>query len=111
MYAAILPVTESLSVARVAPVPQEEFLTKLTYWQSVPSLSAGASTNWLLDMAPDIYMYGALVHSAPFLKEAMDQLSTWAGLMEAGIEQLHQHRIRQQWSGSIVPVRRPVIGG
>ena len=38
------------------------------YWQAIPPLASNA-TNWLLTAHPDAYLYGALMQSAPYLKD------------------------------------------
>lgn len=53
----------------VAPIPTVVTQIDLTYYQAIPALSAGSPTNWLLTYDPDIYLYTALLHAAPFLKD------------------------------------------
>ncbi len=43
---------------------------ELTYYQQIPALSTANTTNWLLTVAPDIYLYTSLLHAAPFLQDA-----------------------------------------
>lgn len=52
----------------VAPIPATGTLS-ITYYQKIPSLSTGSPTNWLLTEAPHVYLYAALAHAAPFLKD------------------------------------------
>lgn len=53
---------------RVAPVPAAETAVDVTYHASLPPLSSN-STNWLLQKAPNLYLYTSLLHAAPFLKD------------------------------------------
>ena len=41
----------------------------MIYYSKIPALSDGSPTNWLLTKAPDVYLYGALTHAAPFLMD------------------------------------------
>src|SRR6185437_725942 len=63
------------------------FSAEMTYWKKIPALSDAAPTNWLLAGHPDIYLYTALIQSAPYLKEDA-RLSTWGTLAEAGVQDL-----------------------
>lgn len=51
------------------PAPTQAYSAELKYWARVPALSATTSTNWMLTLNPDAYLYGALLQSAPYLKD------------------------------------------
>ena len=51
------------------PTPSESTNFELLYYQKIPALADDNTSNWLLETAPDIYLYGALLHSAPYLAE------------------------------------------
>jgi hypothetical protein len=51
---------------RFAPVPSTTTTATLTYYKRLDPL-ATTSPNWLLTYHPDIYLYGTLLESAPFL--------------------------------------------
>lgn len=57
----------------------EGFSIEIGYWQSIPPLSNTNTTNWLLATYPDAYLYGALVQSAPYLKDD-NRLTVWGTL-------------------------------
>lgn len=65
----------------VLPVPDGSYPAELLYYAKIPSLSDAEPTNWLLIESPDIYLYGALVQSAPYLKED-ERIGTWASLYQ-----------------------------
>ena len=44
--------------------------------------------NWVLDRHQDAYVYGALVHSAPYLKDDK-RIALWKGLYDQAIEQIN----------------------
>lgn len=69
------------------PVPDTTYSATLTYYQSIPRLSEPLQSNWLLAKAPDIYLYGALINSAPYLKED-SRIQTWATYYQGAIDSL-----------------------
>ncbi|UCC88210.1 MAG: hypothetical protein JSV81_02595 [Anaerolineales bacterium] len=66
---------------QVVPSPDTSYSAELLYYAKIPALSDGNTTNWLLSESPDVYLYGALVQSAPYLKED-ERISVWAGLYQ-----------------------------
>jgi hypothetical protein len=63
----------------------------LDYYKAFDALSADADTNWLLTNAPDVYLFGALIESAPFLMDAQSThlLPAWYGMYKAAINSLN----------------------
>jgi len=59
----------------LAPTPSDNFVIEMVYRKTIPPLAAN-STNWLLTMAPDLYLYGALLEAAPYMKEDA-RIQTW----------------------------------
>lgn len=53
----------------VAPIPSAATTLSVAYYQKIPALGASRATNWLLEDAPDLYLYTALMHASPFLKD------------------------------------------
>lgn len=51
-------------------------LLRLRYYTSIPNLSFDTSSNWLLVKAPDLYIVGACLEAAIYLKND-DRLATW----------------------------------
>ncbi|MEE8608893.1 MAG: hypothetical protein V3S55_14910 [Nitrospiraceae bacterium] len=95
--------------ARYAPEPNDTFLTKMVYWRKVDPLTTNNSTNWLLDDHPDIYIYGSLVHTAPYLKDD-PRLQVWSALLEKGLEELDRATEDEMFSGSMKRHFRPIGG-
>lgn len=48
----------------------------LWYYARLAALNTTNTTNWVLTRYPDLYLYGSLVHSAPYLK-ADERIQTW----------------------------------
>ena len=72
----------------VFPTPSSSTDIELVYLQSLPALSDANTTNWLLTYAPDIYLYGSLLHSAPYLQDDT-RLTVWAQLYSASVKRLN----------------------
>lgn len=72
---------------QVIPAPNTSYDAELLYYAKIPALSDASPTNWLLSESPDIYLYGALVQSAPYLKED-ERLGTWAGLYQRFVDDM-----------------------
>lgn len=71
------------------PTPDESYTGTLTYLQTIPALSDSNTTNWLLQFAPDAYLYGAAQHAAPYLQED-ERLMTWGSLYRTAVQGLMQ---------------------
>lgn len=86
------------------PTPDAAYAAELVYYAKVPSLSDAAPTNWLLTNAPDVLLYGALSHSAPYLKDD-SRISVWSGLYQSAINNLNTASERARFSGSGLRLR------
>jgi hypothetical protein len=63
------------SEIELCPTPDQDYTVEMVYRQNLPALASN-STNWLLTLAPDLYLYGALLESAPYIKEDA-RIQTW----------------------------------
>jgi hypothetical protein len=81
------------------PTPDGSYSAILMYYAKIPALTGSNETNWLLTHHPDIYLYGALLHSAPYLKED-ERASTWAALYTAAVLRVNNASSRSTASGS-----------
>jgi hypothetical protein len=59
----------------LAPTPDAAYTVEMVYRRNIPPLAAN-DPNWLLTLAPDLYLYGALLESAPYIKED-GRIQTW----------------------------------
>ena len=80
------------------PTPDATTNFELLYYQKIPSLITNTD-NWLLLEAPDVYLYGALLHSAPYLAEDA-RIAVWAQMYGAAIQRLNQVSEDAMFSGS-----------
>ena len=89
---------------QLAPTPDAEYEAEMTYWKRITPLSDDEPTNWLLENAPDVYLFGALAESAPFLGED-GRYALWDAKYKEGISRLQRADDRGKWSGSVMQVR------
>ena len=79
------------------PTPDATTNVELLYYAKIPALSAGA--NWLISEAPDVYLYGSLIHSAPYLQED-GRVAVWAQMYSAAVQRLNDASEKARYSGS-----------
>ena len=84
-----------------APAPDGDYTVEIVYYQKIPALSATATNgvNWLLTDHPDAYLYGSLMHSAPYL-QADERVGLWAGKYQQVIQQITSSDEKAKFSGS-----------
>ncbi len=93
-----------------APAPDQDYTANIFYFQSLDPLSSTNPTNDILAEAPDLYLFGALMHAEKFL-EHDEREQTWKARFDDGIEQLNDVRTREEYNGSIRSLRLPVVFG
>lgn len=76
-----------------------------TFTGSLNSVSLGA--NWVITNAPDMYLYGSLLHSAPYLKNDT-RLPVWGSLYSNIITTVEQANTKNRQSGSPLQMRSDV---
>lgn len=77
----------------------------ITYYSAVPPLASN-STNWLLTKAPMIYLYGSLIHSAPYLGDD-GRAQTWGSLYRNAVSGLSASDIRGRFGRMGTRTRSP----
>ena len=83
----------------VFPVPDGTYDLELYYISRIPALSDSNASNWLLEQYQDAYLYGALVHSAPYLRDdARTQM--WAALYQSAIDAINLESEKSKFGGS-----------
>ena len=94
---------------QLIPAQSGSVTGELTYYSKIPALSDANTSNWLLDVAPDIYLYGALMEAAPYLDD-QEKLATWGGLLEQSIEALRIEQDRASVGSSSIRMRARPMG-
>jgi hypothetical protein len=85
---------------RIFPAPGQTNPDKLDLWyyQRLNPLNNTTTTNWVLSRYPDLYLYGSLLHSAPYLKDD-ERIALWDGIYKtvmADIEVEADRAVRSQ---------------
>jgi hypothetical protein len=78
----------------LAPTPNEDYAVEIVYRANIPALTSTNTTNWLMTLAPDLYLYGALLEAAPYMQND-NRLSVWGTALATVIDQLNAHGERQ----------------
>lgn len=80
------------------PTPDSDINLDLIYYGKIPSIVTN-NTNWLMSAAPDIYLYGSLLHSAPYLQDDA-RLAVWSQLYSAAVLRLNESSQSAKYSGT-----------
>jgi len=82
------------------PQDTESVDVQMVYWADYSGqLVADADTNDILRIAPDLYVYGALVESEPFLGHD-DRIPVWNDMFNQALAQIIEHAHTAEMAGS-----------
>jgi hypothetical protein len=87
------------NVIEIYPDPGKDFRVVMEYYQKIPPLTVAAPTNHLILSDPDVYLYGSLIHSAPFLRDD-PRLPVWGSLYTSAMAALNRTSEKAMTSGS-----------
>jgi hypothetical protein len=82
------------------PTPGSSETGEITYFATITALSADGDTNWLLTAAPDVYLYGSLMQSAPYLKDDA-RVAVWGGLYAEAVARLERENAKARFGGPL----------
>jgi hypothetical protein len=77
------------SEIELCPTPDSAYSMEMVYRAMVPALTSTNTTNWLLTLSPDAYLYGVLLEAAPYMKEDA-RIQTWALGLKTALDGLAQ---------------------
>lgn len=71
------------------PTPTEDVVLRMDYYGALPPLvpAEPASTNWVLTLYPDVYIYGCLREAAVYLRDD-ERLGQWAAELDRRMQGL-----------------------
>lgn len=95
------------SQLELAATPNQNYDVELIYRANVPAL-ASSSTNWLLTLAPDVYLYGTLLEATPYIQND-DRVGLWATGLQTVMDQLNSLGDRQSFDSSPSTISLPGI--
>ena len=81
------------------PAPGANIDIEMIYYGKITPLSSEVATNWLLTKAPDVYLYGSLMHAQPFLMDDQ-RMPVFAALYNSRVEALNEESMKSTHSGS-----------
>ena len=79
---------------------------ELTYFQRIPALSNSNTSNWLLAKMPNLYLHGALMYAAEFVKDN-DEMVKESAIVERYVEQLHRLDNRAKFARAEIQLTGP----
>lgn len=93
----------------LVPVPSVAESLGIIYYRRITTLDAvSRPTNWLLDAAPDIYLYAILTEASPYLHED-ERAATWQAMYDQRCNEYAASSEQDQFGGAPLLVRGDVI--
>ncbi len=88
------------------PTPDVSYNLEMYYYGKIPALSSSNTTNTILTNFPDAYLYGALIHTAPYLGDDQ-RTQVWASLYQNTISAINSEseRAKQGAVGRKITIR------
>lgn len=85
------------------PAQADPVTVELTYYKQIPSLSSSVQSNWLIDRAPDAYLYGSLLQMEGFLQNDA-RVPLWVAALQSALDELNAEAERNKYprSGGLV---------
>ena len=93
----------------VFPTPDTSYECEIAYYEKIPDMTADSDTNWLLTKSPELFVYGSLVHSAPYLKDE-DKIVIWQTLYRDVFNSLTLEDEKSRFSGTTPRMRTRSFG-
>jgi hypothetical protein len=87
----------------LGPAPDSVMTMEMDFYKAFDALSSTVTTNWVLDNAPDLYLYGALLNAEPFLVNDT-RMGTWKDFVVNAITSIQSADARDRHSGSSMRV-------
>ena len=81
------------------PTPDGTYTVEMLYYGQIPPLSDSTTTNWLLTHYPDVYLYGSLIHAAPYLGDDQ-RAGTWGSLYQSALDAINKESFNAKFGGS-----------
>ena len=94
---------------QVFPTPDTTYECEIAYYEKIPTMSADSDYNWLLTKSPELYVYGSLVHSAPYLKDD-EKIVIWQTLYRDVFDSLTLEDEKSRFSGTTPRMRTRRFG-
>jgi hypothetical protein len=89
---------------QLAPVPDAAYQAEMAYWRRFEPLDIAHPTNWLLENAPDVYLYASLIEATAFIGND-ERIGLWSAGYDRAVMALQTTDDRGTWSGSVPRIR------
>jgi hypothetical protein len=100
----------------LCPTPNAVVQVEMVYRVYIPPLGGvdadtglSIDTNWLLTLAPDTYLYGALMEAAPYLHDD-ERIPVWASGVQAALQDLNILSDEATYNAGPLVMRRNASG-
>lgn len=107
-YAAVIA-TAGTPTIRYAPAPGGDYTLRMTYDSLLDALSDTNASNWLLDAAPDLYLFASLSAAEGYLQEDQ-RVALWKQEYEQAAREYKIDSDRRSFSGRLTPRPRQNMG-
>jgi hypothetical protein len=91
------------SEIELAPTPNQAYTIEMIYRANILPLATN-NTNWLLTLAPDMYLYGTLLEAAPYIKND-PRIQTWGTLLMTATQNLNDLNRTSAFNAGTLTVR------
>lgn len=98
-----LPAVEKRLVGNTAINDTEVGLVEILYYALPAALKMDSADNWILDIAPDLYFYGAMMHANRYVKD-FELAEYWSSKFEKSLKEVQGWAKRDEWSGGPIVV-------
>ena len=78
------------------PFPDSDYTIKGTYYAPLTALSSSNETNFFTDNAPDLLLFGALIHAAVYVGDDESAIK-WKGQWEEQLRELDDQDRKNRW--------------
>lgn len=92
--------------ALLDPTPDAAYPITLAYVARIPALSDASPTNWVLQQAPQMYLYASLLEAEPFLANDA-RAALWGTAYQVALDGLRA----QRWTGNPKLQHDPALTG
>jgi hypothetical protein len=92
------------SEIELLPVPDQDYTIEMVYRKVIPALSDSTTTNWLLTLAPDAYLYGSLMEASLFTQND-ERVPVWAQMYKGAIDALTSLNFTSAYNAGPISVR------
>lgn len=92
------------SEIELAPTPDAAYTIEMKYRAIIPALTSTNTSNWLILLAPDAYLYGTLLEATPYMKED-PRIQVWGSGRSAAIDGLNSLTMESNYGSGPLVIR------